>query len=384
MKASLRLGRIAGIEIGVHYSWLFAFALISWSLAEGFFPRNYPGWSGITYWATGILAVLLLFASVLVHELAHSFVALAKALPARSITLFIFGGVSNIGAEAKRAADEFAIAVVGPLTSLALAALFFGLLQLPVDREGPVQATLVYLALVNALLAAFNLLPGFPLDGGRVLRSILWGTTHSLVRATNVAAGAGQAFGWSLVAFGVLQLFGLLHLLGGGPIFGLWIGFIGWFLATAADATRRETSLQQSFRNVHVSQIMDPHPETIAPSVSVETIVRESFLLRGRRALPVHDGERLVGIVTLSDVKAIPQERRAQTSVATIMTRDPLYTVTPESSLSEALQLMAQHGLNQLLVLQHGALAGLLSHADVMRYLHLHQALGLPLDQRNA
>ncbi|MDO8750071.1 MAG: site-2 protease family protein, partial [Dehalococcoidia bacterium] len=231
MRPSFRLGRIAGVEIGVHYTWLFAFALIAWSLAAGFFPISFPGWSPVAYWATGVAAALLLFVSVLLHELAHSFVAKAKGLPVRGITLFIFGGVSNIGGEAAKAKDEFVIAIVGPLTSLVLAGFFWLLYSVLMNTSRlwsgqgePLAATLFYLSLINLMLAAFNLLPGFPLDGGRVLRSILWGTTGSLAKATRIAASVGQAFGWLLIAWGVYQV------LGGNYLGGLWIAFIGWFL----------------------------------------------------------------------------------------------------------------------------------------------------------
>ena len=208
MKPSFRLGRIAGVEIGIHYTWLFAFALIAWSLAEGFFPGYFPGWSIGAYWLTGAVAAVFLFLSVLVHELAHSFVAKAKGLPVQGITLFIFGGVSNIGGEAAKAKDEFVIAIVGPLTSLVLSGLSWVLYRVLPGQDGPLVAILSYLSLINLMLAGFNLLPGFPLDGGRVLRSILWGTTGSLTKATRIAASVGQAFGWLLIAWGVYQVLG--------------------------------------------------------------------------------------------------------------------------------------------------------------------------------
>ncbi|MFW6151149.1 MAG: site-2 protease family protein, partial [Chloroflexota bacterium] len=196
MKSSIRLGRIAGIEIGIHYTWIFIFILVSWSLAQGFFPQYYPGWDQVTYWLTGVIAALLLFVSVLLHELAHSLVAQARGMKVQSITLFIFGGVSNIEEEAEQPRIEFAMAIVGPVTSLALAGMFWALLQTAGDRQSPLAATLGYLALINVILGVFNLLPAFPLDGGRVLRSILWGRTGSLSRATNTAATVGRLFGW--------------------------------------------------------------------------------------------------------------------------------------------------------------------------------------------
>ncbi|MBI2856096.1 MAG: site-2 protease family protein [Chloroflexi bacterium] len=371
MKASFKLARIAGIDIGVHYTWLFAFAIISWSLAAGLFPDSYPGWRTFAYWATGILSSLLLFLSVLLHELAHSFLALARGLPVHGITLFIFGGVSNLGGEAVRARDEFAIAFVGPLASLVLAGVFWILLEVSGNGDGPLGAILWYLALVNALLGIFNLLPGFPLDGGRVLRSLIWGATGSFARATRIATGVGQAFGWMLIALGVFQI------LQGNVIGGLWFAFIGWFLMSMAESSRREVTQREQFQGVRVSQVMDSSPDTVAPDTSVEELVRRWFLQRGRRAAPVCDSDNLKGIITLTDVKGLPQHRWNSTAVRDVMTRQPIYSVGPDDDLNGALRLLAEHDLNQVLVLQEGRLVGMLTRADVIRYLQMRQELGL-------
>ena len=371
MKSSLRLGRIAGIEIGIHYTWLFAFILIAWSLAQGFFPQYYPGWDLATYWVTGALAALFLFVSVLIHELAHSFVARARGLPVRSITLFIFGGVSNIEREPENPKVEFAMSVVGPLASLVLAGIFWGLRQAVGEQDSPLAAMLSYLALVNALLAGFNMIPGFPLDGGRVLRSIIWGTTGNLTKATNIAAMVGRFFGWGLIGFGVFQL------LSGNFLGGLWIAFIGWFLSSAADASRREVTLRERLTGVPVRNVMDQSPEIISPGTPIEEVVRDIFLQRRRRAAAVYQDDQLVGIVTISDVKRQPQQKWSQTPVREIMTREPFYSVSMDDDLNLALRLLAQHDLNQLLVLNQGQLVGFLHRADVIRYLQLSQELGM-------
>lgn len=370
MKASFSLGRIAGIQVGIHYTWLFAFVLIAWSLAVGFFPRYYFGWSATTYWVAGAVSALLLFLSVLVHELAHSFVARARGLPVRGITLFIFGGVSNIGGEAARAKDEFAIALVGPLTSVLLAGVFWVLHRLTGGADSPVGAVLVYLFLINLLLAGFNLLPGFPLDGGRVLRSLIWGATGNFARATRIAAGAGQAFGWIFIAWGVYQV------LQGDFLGGLWIAFLGWFLNGAADASRREVQVQEHFRGVRVSAVMERNPDTVTPEATVEHVVQEWFLQGRRRALPVCEGGRLAGIITLTDVKGLPHGRWPYVRVAEVMTRAPLYTVSPEDGLDLALKLLAERNLNQVLVMQDGSLVGLLSRSDIIRFLQFRRELG--------
>jgi len=371
MKSSFRLGRIAGIEIGIHYSWLLAFILIAWSLAQGFFPQNFPGWDLATYWITGVLAALFLFVSVLVHELAHSLVAIARGLPVRGITLFIFGGVSRIEGEPEKPKVEFAMAVVGPLASLALAGIFWGLYQVVGEQDSPLAAMLFYLALINALLAGFNLIPAFPLDGGRVLRSILWGATGNLTRATNIAATVGRFFGWGLIGFGIFQL------VSGNFLGGIWIAFIGWFLSSAADASRREITVRGQLTGVPVKAVMDPSSETISPQTPVEKVVRDIFLQRRRRAAAVYQDDRLVGIVTITDVKGLPQQKWTQTPVGEIMTREPLYSVGMDDDLNLALKLLARHDLNQLLVLKEGQLVGFLNRADIIRYLQLSQELGM-------
>ncbi len=371
MRGSFRLGRIAGIEIRIHYNWLLAFILITWSLAQGSFPQNYPGWDKTTYWIAGILAALLFFLSVLAHEMAHSLVAKTRGLGVQGITLFIFGGVSTIESEPERPKVEFAMAIVGPMTSLVLAGVFWGLEQLMGQKGSPLSAGLSYLAQINALLAGFNLLPGFPLDGGRVLRSIIWGATGSLTKATNTAATIGQVFGWGFIGLGLFQL------LSGDFINGIWIAFIGWFLSSAAEASRREVTLKEHLTGVRVKDVMNPAPECVDPRTSVENVVQEKFIQHGRRAVPVCQEDRLVGIVTLTDVKKLPQQKWAQTPVGEIMTRHPLHAVMKDDDLNSALKLLAQHGLNQVPVLDGERLVGLLSRADIIRYLQLTQELGI-------
>lgn len=371
MKSSFRLFRIAGIDIGIHYTWIFIFSLISWSLAHGFFPQAYPGWDTTTYWITGILAAIVLFISVLLHELAHSLVARAKGMSVNSITLFIFGGVSNLEDEPEKPKIEFVMAIVGPLTSLALAGIFWGLTQLVGKQDSPLAAGLSYLALINLILAIFNLLPGFPLDGGRVLRSILWGATGNLIQATNIAATAGRFLGWGLIALGVLRLWD------GDVLGGLWIAFIGWFLSSAADASRKGVTLREHLSRLKVKELMNPNPETISPETLVEEVVWNIFRKRHGRSVPVCRNGILIGIVTITDVKELPRDKWSETPVEQIMTRNPLYMVSPEDNLNTAMKLIAQHDINQVLINQQGQCAGLLSRADIIRHLQLTQELGM-------
>ncbi|MFW6102046.1 MAG: CBS domain-containing protein [Chloroflexota bacterium] len=370
MKSSWRLMRIAGIDIGIHYTWILIFLLLSWSLAQWFFPQWYPGWDTVTYWITGVVAALLLFGSVLIHELAHSLVARARGMTVNSITLFIFGGVSNLEEEPEKPKIELAMSIVGPLASLALAGIFWGLLQLVGDQQSPLAATFAYLALINALLAGFNLLPGFPLDGGRVLRSILWYRTGSLVKATNIAATVGRFMGWGLIAFGLFQIFA-------GNLGGIWFAFIGWFLSSSADASRREITLREQLSGVRVKDIMTTNPEGIDPDTTVAELVSNVFRKQHGRAVPVCKNDQVLGIVTVTDVKGLPQEKWEETAVKEIMTREPLYSVTPEDDLNTALRLITKHDINQILILQNDKCSGLVSRSDILSHLQLSQELGL-------
>jgi Zn-dependent protease/CBS domain-containing protein len=372
VRSALTLGRVAGIEIGVHYSWLFIAGLVAWSLAGGHFPSRYPGWDQTTYWAAGGAAALVFFGSVLLHELAHSLVAQARGLPVASITLFLFGGVSALKREPESAGDEFLIAAAGPAASFLLAgAIWAGTLLLPDGT--PVHAVLGYLAFANLLLGAFNLLPGFPLDGGRVLRAILWGATRSLRRATEVASYVGQGIGLLLVLAGIAQL------LGGAVLNGLWTAVIGHFLSGAAANARQEQALQDSLRGLRAGDVMQADPAVADAAMTLEEFLYGHVLRRGRRALPVvgEDG-RLAGIVSVTDAKEVPQPAWPTTPVGEVMTRAPLTTVTRDTGLDRALRLLAEHSLNQLPVVDGGRVVGLLTRADVLRVLRLRQALGVP------
>lgn len=371
MKSSLRLFRIAGIDIGIHYTWILIFILLSWSLAQGFFPRLYPGWDTVTYWITGLVSALLLFASVLVHELAHSLVAQSRGMTVRSITLFIFGGVSNLEDEPEKPKTEFVMSIVGPLSSLALAGIFWGLLHIVGDQQSPVAATFSYLALINVLLAGFNLLPGFPLDGGRVLRAILWNRTGNLVKATNIAATVGRFMGWGFIAFGLFQVFA------GNFIYGIWFAFIGWFLSSSADASRREVTLREQLSGVQVKEVMTTNAMQISPDTSVAELVSNVFRKQHGRAVPVCENDKVVGIVTVTDVKELPQDKWEGTEVEEIMTSEPLYSVTPDDDLNIALRLITKHDINQVLVLRGKECAGLVSRSDILTYLQMSQELGL-------
>jgi len=370
MQGSLKLGTLAGIDIRVHYTWLFALFLIAWSLALGYFPMSDAGLGAATYWVLGIIAALLLFGSVLVHELGHSLVATARGMRVENITLFIFGGVSSIAAEASTARDEFLIAVVGPLISLALAGLFWLLGQI-VPPASAVGAVANYLAFANFLLGLFNIVPGFPLDGGRVFRSIVWAVTGDMSRATRIASYVGQGVAFVLIGWGVVNV------LSGNFFGGLWTAFIGWFLNSGAEGSRQQLAVRNALDGVPVTSVMDPTPEAIGPTLSVQDFVMEHTLRHGQRALPVVENGQLAGIVSITDAKQLNHDAWATTPVSAVMTRPPLKTLPPDADLSAALELMVTNGIHQVPIESNGVLVGMLKRSDVMRHLQLRRELDL-------
>lgn len=380
MKASFKLFRIAGIDIGIHFSWIFIFIFFTWTLAVSWFPSINPNWSTAAYWFAGIISSLALFISVLIHELAHSLVAKARGLPVSSITLFILGGVSNLQEEPKKPGVEFTMAIVGPGTSLVLAVIFFGITRAigTANSTTAPYAIIFYLFYANLLLGIFNLLPGFPLDGGRVLRSIIWGSTGDLKRATNVAATVGQVFGWLFIGFGVFfVLGGSIFGVQGDFVSGLWLAFIGWFLNSSADASRKEVTLRERLSHVKVRTLMNLNTSTISPETSVQEMVNGIFTRQHERAVPVCRDNQLLGIATIADIKKIPQERWATTPVKEIMSGTNLQTVSPDDDLNTALQLIAKNDINQVIIKDNGNCAGLLTRADIIRYVQTSQELGL-------
>jgi len=386
MRGSWHVGRIAGIEIGIHYTWLLALFIFTWLLGQGF-SINYPGWHSYLYWITGFLATFTLFISVLIHELAHSLVARARGLPVSGITLFILGGVSNLSEEPQKPGVEFVMAIVGPLTSLILGIIFWIIwylltktwvlpvfsINVPIAKQTLGVAIVGFLAYTNIALTIFNLLPGFPLDGGRVFRAILWRTTGNLLKATNIASIVGRVVGWGFIALGViLAIFTQV-----GFLNGLWFVFIGWFLNSAADNSRYEATLREHLTGVLVEQVMEKDVSSVRPETNIADLVQTVFIQKHKRTIPVTDNDNLVGVMTISDIKGLPQEKWPVTPVSQIMHRGPIHTVKPEDDLNAAMKLMAQYDLNQIPVLNQGKLIGVLTRADVINYLHLSEELNI-------
>ena len=362
-RSTISLGRILGIPIGVDYSWFLIFALLTWSLATSYFPSEFKNWSQTQYWIVGAVTVILMFISVLLHELGHSVVALRYKIPVRSITLFVFGGVAQIGAEPPSATAEFWIAIAGPVTSFALAILF-GLLRSVVGAFAPLLAITEYLAYINGTLGLFNLIPGFPLDGGRVFRAIIWGTTHSLRRATLIAATVGRFIAFIFIFLGVLQIFS------GNFGNGLWIAFIGWFLESAASSQIQQQTTHDVLAGHHVADAMRRDYVSILPNTTLEQLINKHILGNGQRSLVVKQDDRVEGLLTLHNVKIIPSSNWLTTTAAQVMIPiEKMKWISPDAELADALGEMDRDGVNQLPVMTGDQISGVLGRDDVISFL---------------
>jgi Zn-dependent protease/CBS domain-containing protein len=372
MNSSLKLGQVWGIPIGLHFSWFVVFALVLISLSTSYFPVKYPQLSTGTNFGLAAITTILLFASVLLHELGHALVALRNRIPVKGITLFVFGGVAQITREPETPGAEFRIAIAGPLVSLALAGLFGGLYL--IDQNLPLLAApSEYLMRLNFMLVLFNMIPGFPLDGGRVLRSIIWRLTGSQVRATRIASLGGQ-----VVAFAFISL-GIFSIISGNFVNGLWLIFIGWFLQNAAASANQQVNVQQKLRGVTVYQAMDRDLAVVAPLTSLNQVVEERVLQRGESAFFVvdYDGS-LSGLITLQDITRIPQAQWRYRTVGQVMVpMQKLLQVEAGAELLAALQMMEENGVNRAAVVQADRPIGILSRDQILRYLRVRAELGV-------
>ncbi|HEX8731207.1 MAG TPA: site-2 protease family protein [Ktedonobacterales bacterium] len=380
MPGSFRLFRVAGIDIEVNISWLIILALLTSSLALQWFPDIADGYSPVAYWTLGLVAALALFASVLVHELAHSLVARSRGLPVKSITLFIFGGVSNLEREPRSAGVEFQMALVGPVASAIIGGIALGAWALVGSASPLVAAMLLYLGASNLLLAVFNMIPGFPLDGGRVLRSLIWKTTGSLRRATLWAARIGQGVAILLILVGVWLFFAV------DLIDGLWFGFIGWFLLQASQAENTQVMMESLLKGVTVRQVMSPPPTVAQGDLSLQQLVDAYVLPYGIRSIPVMSGDTFIGLTTLEDIRRVPRERWADTPASAAMTPvDKLRMARDDESLSDALPRLVAGDVNQLPVVDaFGRLIGMLSRDAIIRYLEVRRGLGMESERQAA
>jgi Zn-dependent protease/CBS domain-containing protein len=361
---SWRVGRVAGIEVRVDSSWVVIALLITYSMYLRL-SVVYPELSGGGAVGLAILSAVLFFGSVLVHELAHALVAQARGIRVQDITLFLFGGATRARVESRGPGDEFLIALVGPLTSGLLAGLFGIVAGLGRDvLSRPLAGTFGYLAWTNLLLAAFNLVPGFPLDGGRLLRSAIWKTTGSLGRATQIASGAGQAVGWLLVAAGVAWL------LAGNLAGGIWFAFIGWFLVQAARSSYQELQLQQLLRGVEAEDVMAGDLVRIPPELSLQHAVDDYFMRYDHGAFPVEEQGRTIGLLTLRGVRRVPREQWPTRRVRDHMV--PLgdqVVVTPEARMDGVLGKLQDSEAGRVLVVDDGEVVGIITPSDLTRWL---------------
>jgi Zn-dependent protease/predicted transcriptional regulator len=374
---SFRVARILGIDISIHISWVLIFFLVLLNLAEQVFPDWYPQWSQQKTFVVSVIAALLFFISVLLHELAHAIVALRFRMSVSSITLFLLGGVANLTKEPPSAKAEFFMAAAGPVTSLAIGGVALLVEQLVADNIGrlpslqPVEGVARYLGFINIAVAVFNLVPGFPLDGGRVLRSIVWGIRRDRVAATRIAARGGQ-----LVA-GIMVLYGGSRVLNGEAMAGLWMGLIAYFLYSAASQALQQERVTAAVGNVRVGQLMTTDIRSAPAGISIGQLIRDIVLPYNLQAIPVVAHDRLVGLVTIADLRKVEQDQWATTPVDAVMTPlSDLATVSPEEQLVAALVRFGGGDLPLLPVVDHGSLVGVLYRESVAGYVRMREMLG--------
>ena len=369
LRGGIPIGRLFGISLKLHYSWFLIFALITWALAANYFPSTHPTWSLSMKIGAGLITSFLFFGSVLFHELMHSLVALREGIQIQSITLFILGGVSQMTGEPKTAKDEFRMAVAGPFSSLVLGGIFLGIyFALRSNTTVAYQfgaAISFYLGFINILLGAFNLIPGFPLDGGRVLRSLLWWRSKNLQSATKIASNVGRVFGF-------LFIFGGIWLIFSGNFFnGIWLALIGWFLESAAVGSYRQMLLQDMLKGHVASDVMSQDCTAVSPDITVEKLVNENILTSGRRCFPVTSDGHIEGLITMHNIRSIPRDRWDTEPVRDAMTPlENLKSVAPSEDLNTVLQMMAQDDINQVPVIYQGKIVGVVGRDNIINFIN--------------
>ena len=376
MKAHIKLGRIFGVAIGLHYSWIIIALLVTLSLRAQF-AMEHPDWDGSTTWSIAIITGLLFFVSILLHELSHAAVAKLRGIPVRAITLFALGGVAQIEKDAADAKSEFWMGIIGPISSIVIGVVCLAVAWLlgwnfSAEAPSPAMAMFMWLGFINIALAIFNMIPGFPLDGGRVLRAIVWWITGDANRSTRIASRVGQ-----LVALGFIML-GILRFFSGAGFGGLWIAFIGWFLLDAARASGAQVEITERLTGLRVGDVMTQQFATVDANSNLETFVQEHLLPTGHRCFVVLEQGRPAGIITPHEVKAIDRARWPYTTVGDVMrSLETLRSVGPERPVAEALEMMGREDVNQMPVVQHGSLAGIISRGHIVRVLQTRAELDI-------
>src|SRR5438128_3785931 len=375
MKAQIKLFRIFGIQIGLHYSWLLIAVLIVLSLAGQFTATN-PQWGANIIWAVSILTALLFFATIVIHELSHAAIAKARGLPVRSITLFALGGVAQIEKEASDAKTEFWMGIAGPITAALIGLICLGIAaglgwNPSFHHQSPWAAMLGWLGVINLALAVFNMVPGFPLDGGRVLRAVIWWITGDASRAIRIATGVGQ-----LVAF-LFIIVGLIRFFNGAGFGGLWLTFIGWFLLDAARSSYLQVETIEHLKGVRVADVMSRDWPVIDADLSLQQFVDDYLLRTGRRCFVVQADGAPAGLITPHEAKDVDRARWPQTKLRDVMVPlDRLHSMPPTAPLTDALERMGREDVNQLFIVSNRHVDGVLSRGDILRLLQTRVELG--------
>lgn len=368
MKSQIKLGTVFGVELGLHYSWLVIALLITFSLVGEFHSTN-PAWSEALVWSTAILTGVLFFACLFAHELSHALVARARGLPIHKVTLFLLGGVAQMEKEAADPKTEFWMAIAGPITSAVLGFILLALASVSgwtfrSSPQTPAAALLVWLGYINFALAAFNMIPAFPLDGGRVLRAILWWVMGNVERATRVAARVGQAIATLFIGFGILRFFQ------GAGLGGLWLAFIGWFLLQAASATYLQVRTGTLLSGLRVKDLMSTSYETVSPNMSLQEFVNQQLMRSGRRCFLVMENGQLLGMITPNEIRGVEVNTWPFKTVGDLMrTVDSIHSVSPDMPALEALEIMSREDVHQLPVLSDGKTAGVVTRAHILQAL---------------
>jgi Zn-dependent protease/CBS domain-containing protein len=364
----LKLFRVLGIQISLNYTWFIVFGLIAWSLASGYFPSRYPDLSPSAHWIMGFLGAFFLFLSVLIHELTHSYVAKREGMEVKEITLFIFGGVSQLTKEPEDPKKELKMAIGGPLSSLVLALIFWIVSKVtsPAPHLILITGLLGYLAFINLSLAIFNLIPGFPLDGGRVLRALYWRKTGNLKKATRIASDAGKWIGVGII------LLGLFWILMGNLIGGFWFVIIGIFLRSAAEGGLQQVVMKGALEGVKVKELMSREVISVPPSLRIHQLVEDFYLTHTHITYPVFEDEKIIGIVTLKQVKEVPRDQWMEKTVRDLMMpiREEMI-LDPDGEAVDALQKMIRTGEGRLPVVKDGKAVGMITRRDILNLLEI-------------
>jgi len=373
MGGAVNIGKLFGIQLKLHFSWFIIFTLLTFALVT-------PNWDSGPAWGIGVLTSLLFFASVLAHELAHSLVGRANGIPVSSITLFIFGGISTMIKEASRPNADLKMAAAGPICSAVIGGICLANWSLNLGIPPPVARMALWLAIMNFALATFNLIPGFPLDGGRIFRSVLWRSTGDFTRATRIATRVGQGVGYAFIGGGIA--IAVLYPLGLSPFglnwfSGLWIAFIGWFLQNAAKTAYRQTEWREILRKFTAAQVMATNTPLVPPETTIQQLVTEYVFPRGQRLFLVASGGDFKGTLAINDIKAVSRPQWDTIQVREVMTPlDKLAPVSPDQDALSVLEQMTERNLNQLPVVSDGRVIGLISRDDLVRFLRTHAELG--------